>query len=92
LATEVITQETAISDMPATSRSEKPQDRKTEPSGMPNWTIRFPRKQQQHLVASKRRRHPMGLLLISREAFRGRQARGAKLWPMMKQSLTQREV
>jgi hypothetical protein len=33
----------------------------------------------------------MGLLLISREAFRGRQGQGARLWPMMKRSQTHEE-
>jgi hypothetical protein len=33
-----------------------------------------------------------GLLLISRETFRGRQGRGVGLWPMMKRSLARRKI
>jgi hypothetical protein len=73
LATEATAQETAVMDTSTTSRAEKPQDKETGQSKMPNQIIQFSRKQQQHLITSKSRRHPMGLLLISREAFRGRQ-------------------
>jgi hypothetical protein len=46
LATEAITQETAVTDTSATSRTEMPRVRKTGQSRMPNQTIQFPRKQQ----------------------------------------------
>jgi hypothetical protein len=91
LPTEATTQETVVTNMSATSRAEKSQGRKIGQSRMPNQTIQFPWKQQ-HLVASKSRRHPMGILLINREAFRGRQGQGARLRPMMKRSPTRREV
>jgi hypothetical protein len=62
--------ETDITDTLPTSRIERPQGRKIRQSRMPNWAILFPRKQQQHLISSRSRRHPMGLLLIGRKAFR----------------------
>jgi hypothetical protein len=36
--------------MSATSRTERPQGKKTRQSGIPNRTIRFPRKQPQYLT------------------------------------------
>jgi hypothetical protein len=85
-------QEMVVTDKSATGRTERPRGRKIRQSGIPNRTIQFPRKQQQHLISNRTRRHPMGLLLISREAFRRRQGRGANLRPIAKQSTTQREV
>jgi hypothetical protein len=43
---EATMQEMAITDMSATSRIEELRDRKTRQSRMPNWTIRFPRRQR----------------------------------------------
>jgi hypothetical protein len=65
-------QEMAVTDMSATSMTEWPQGRKIGMSRMPNWTIQFLRKQQLHLISNMSKRHPMGLLLINREAFRKR--------------------
>jgi hypothetical protein len=45
LSIEATTQEMPIMDTLTTSRAEKPQGKKTGESGMPNWTIWFPRKQ-----------------------------------------------
>jgi hypothetical protein len=58
--------------------------RKTGQLKMPNWTIRFPRRQRQHLVASRGRGHPMSVLLISWEAVKRRWIRRINLRPMMK--------
>jgi hypothetical protein len=78
-------QETATTETPTTSRTEGPRDRKTKHSETPNRAIRFPRKQQQHLVAGRRKRHQkMGLLLIRWEAVKRRQGQGANLRPMGK--------
>jgi hypothetical protein len=50
-------QEIDITVSSVTNRTGKPQDRKTGQSGMPNWTIRFPREQQQLLVVGTTRKH-----------------------------------
>jgi hypothetical protein len=44
LTMEATTWETAVTDMSATSRIERPRVGKTGQSGMPNRTIQFPRK------------------------------------------------
>jgi hypothetical protein len=75
LATEATTQEIAITDISATSMTEKPRGRKIGQSRMPKQSIQFPRKLQQYLIANRNRRHPLGLLLISWEASTGRQGR-----------------
>jgi hypothetical protein len=62
---EDITWEMAATDMSAISRVEELRGRKTGQSRMPNQTIRFPRRQQHHLVASRSIGHPMSLLLIN---------------------------
>jgi hypothetical protein len=55
----------AAMDTSAISRAKEFQRRKAIQSGILNQTIWFPRRQQQHLVASRTRRHPMSLLLIN---------------------------
>jgi hypothetical protein len=58
-------QEMAVTDTSATCRIERPRVRKIGHPRLPNWTIRFPRKQLQFLVVSRGRAHPMSFLLIS---------------------------
>jgi hypothetical protein len=77
--------ETTVMDTSATSRAGGHQDRKTGQFGMPNRTIRFPRRQQQLLVTgTSKGQQRMDPLLMNQEAVRGGQGRGTILRPMMK--------
>jgi hypothetical protein len=58
-------QEMAATDTSAISKADELRGRKTGQPRMPNWTIKFPRRQQQHFVASRSRGHQMSLMLIS---------------------------
>jgi hypothetical protein len=64
LATEATMQEMAVTDTSATSRTEGLQGKKTRQFGMPNRTIRIPRKQWQYMITNRSKRHPLELLLI----------------------------
>jgi hypothetical protein len=70
---EANTQEMAATDISAISRAEKLRGRKIRHSRMLNWTIRFPRRQRQHLVTSRGRGYPMSLLLITWDTVKRRQ-------------------
>jgi hypothetical protein len=65
LIMEATTQEMAVTDTSSINRAKELRGRKTGQSRMPNRTIRFLRRQQQHLVTSRSRGHPMSLPLIS---------------------------
>jgi hypothetical protein len=69
------TQEMAAMDTSAISRADKLRGKKIGQSRMPNQTIQFPRRQRQHLAASRGRGHPMSLMLITWEAVKKRRAR-----------------